>query len=74
MQRQQLLSKINILTVHQEWPALMEYVDTLIDHDTELLLGCTSWEQAKETQGRIKAYKAIRALKDTIHAAKREQS
>lgn len=74
MDRKQLLSKINILTVHPEWDSLMQYVDTLIDKDTELLLGCTSWEQAKERQGRIKAYKAIRALKDTIHAAKRERS
>ena len=71
MQRRQLLSNINILTVHPEWDSLMRYVDTLIDQDSERLLGCTSWDVARETQGRIKAYKAIRALKDTIDAAKR---
>ena len=74
MQRQQLLSKINILTVHPEWDSLMQYLDMCVEQDSALLLGCTSWEQAKETQGRIKAYKAIRALKDTVHAAKRERS
>ena len=74
MKRNQLLSAINPLTVHPHWKYLEEYLDTLIEHDLDLLLGCTSWDQAKETQGRIKAYKAIRTLSETVNAAKRDRN
>lgn len=70
MRRKQLLSNINILTVRPEWESLMEYIDTLIEANLLQLTTCTTWEQAKEIQGRVKAYKAIRTLKDTIAAAK----
>lgn len=73
MKRNQLLSAINPLTVHPHWKYMEEYLDTLIDQDLSQLLGCTSWDQAKETQGRIKAYKAIRALSETVNAAKRDR-
>ena len=74
MKRNQLLSAINPLTVHPHWQYLVEYLDTLIEQDLNQLVGCTSWEQAKETQGRIKAYKAIRALQETVNAAKRDRN
>ena len=74
MKRNQLLSAVNPLTVHPHWKYLVEYLDSLIDNDLDQLVGCTSWEQAKETQGRIKAYKAIRALQQTVEAAKLDRN
>ncbi len=74
MKRNQLLSAINPLTDHPHWKYMVEYLDTLIEHDLSQLLGCTSWEQAKEIQGRIKAYKAIRTLQETVNATKRDRN
>ncbi len=70
MQKHQLLSAINPLVAHPHWEYMVTYLDTLIENDLNQLSGCTSWEMAQELQGRVKAYRAIRALKDTINAEK----
>lgn len=72
MKRNQLLSNLNPLVVHPQWPCMVEYLDSIIEQSLDQLTGCTSWEQAKEIQGRIKALRAIRALQDTVFAEKRD--
>jgi hypothetical protein len=67
-----LLKQLKPLIVSPQWEVLVEYLDLLINQNLSALVGATSWEQTKETQGKVKAFKSVKALPDTIRALEHE--
>ncbi len=68
MLKDQLLRKLKYLTVQPQWETLDEYLGLIIEEQLGALTNSTSWEDAKETQGRIKALRAIRTLPTVIQS------
>lgn len=66
MQQVKLLKELKPLIVQPQWKALDMYLELLIESQLSGLVNSTDWTEAKEIQGRIKAYKSIRSLPDTI--------
>lgn len=66
MQQQQLLKSLKPLLVDEKWMVFDEYLSTLIDSSFMTILNTRDVNEIMELQGRIKAYRSIRSLSETI--------